>query len=842
MAKSAQFARGFGQRVNRQVDSWNAMVAAFKRRLLEGLGSALILICFLIVLALLTYDPADPSFNTAADATPANFLGRDGALVADLLLQSLGLAAFLVPLILLGWAFRLLLQRPLRRMPRRLLMVIPALVLGALACSVLRAQPIPLPAGAGGAIGWELLRQVRGMGFGGIELPLAMGAAALVALLLLSIIGLSWGDWRDVGSGAGRKATRLALVSGQGAVIGAVAAVGFGQRVVERWRAARREAQPATSAERALGPAHPLPWTRPAAATRTMAPSAERREPQFAAGVIPLRPVASPPVPEPEPTPAATGAGRLVRLVMPGTRSLAPGKRAELERQATLDLAPNGAPILPPIDLLAKPPAFKTETIDEEALAKNARMLEAVLEDYGVRGEIVQVRPGPVVTLYELEPAAGIKASRVIGLADDIARSMSAISVRVAVVPGRSVIGIELPNVKAETVYLRELLDSPAYEKHQGRLALALGKDIGGEAVVADLARMPHLLIAGTTGSGKSVGINTMILSILYRMPPERCKFIMVDPKMLELSVYDGIPHLLAPVVTDPRKAVLALKWTVREMESRYQKMSKLGVRSIEGYNARIVEARDKGETLVRKIQTGFDTDSGQPIIEEQPFDLNELPLIIVIVDEMADLMLVAGKDIEASVQRLAQMARAAGIHIIMATQRPSVDVITGTIKANFPTRISFQVTSKIDSRTILGEGGAEQLLGRGDMLYMAGGGRVTRVHGPFVSDEEVERVVSALKSRAEPDYIEEITEDDKGGGGSGALDDDDDAGSGDQLYDQAVALVTRERKASTSFVQRHLQIGYNRAARIIERMEEEGVVGTANHVGRREVLAPGPR
>jgi S-DNA-T family DNA segregation ATPase FtsK/SpoIIIE len=550
--------------------------------------------------------------------------------------------------------------------------------------------------------------------------------------------------------------------------------------------------------------------------------------------VTPLRPAAAPP-PAEEPI-----KNKLVRFVMPGTRSLGGGKRAEHERQSILDL--DGQPILPPIELLARPPLGKVETIDEEALAKNARLLEAVLEDYGVRGEIVQVRPGPVVTLYELEPAAGIKASRVIGLADDIARSMSAISVRVAVVPGRSVIGIELPNTRAETVFLRELLDSPAYEKHQGRLALALGKDIGGEAVVADLARMPHLLIAGTTGSGKSVGINTMILSILYRMPPDRCKFIMVDPKMLELSVYDGIPHLLAPVVTDPRKAVLALKWTVREMERRYQMMSKLGVRSIEGYNARILEAREKNEQLVRKVQTGFDPETGQPIIEEQPFDLNELPLIVVIVDEMADLMLVAGKDIEASVQRLAQMARAAGIHIIMATQRPSVDVITGTIKANFPTRISFQVTSKIDSRTILGEGGAEQLLGRGDMLYMQGGGRVTRVHGPFVSDEEVERVVSALKAKAEPAYVEEITEDATEGGGSGFAADDDDGGTGDQLYDQAVALVARERKASTSFVQRHLQIGYNRAARIIERMEQEGVVGAANHVGRREVLAPGGR
>jgi S-DNA-T family DNA segregation ATPase FtsK/SpoIIIE len=526
----------------------------------------------------------------------------------------------------------------------------------------------------------------------------------------------------------------------------------------------------------------------------------------------------------------------LIRFVSRQARPAAPGKRSEEERQPKLDLVPDQEPVLPPLELLVKAPAVKAAAIDEEALEKNARMLETVLEDYGVRGQIVQVRPGPVVTLYELEPAPGIKASRVIGLADDIARSMSAISVRVAVVPGRSVIGIELPNRKAETVYLRELLDSPIYEKHPGRLALILGKDISGEPVLADLAKMPHLLIAGTTGSGKSVGINTMILSILYRMPPDHCKFIMVDPKMLELSVYDGIPHLLAPVVTDPKKAVLALKWVVREMENRYRKMSKLGVRNIDGFNARLAEASAKGESLARKVQTGFDEETGQPIFEAEPFDTNALPLIIVVVDEMADLMLVAGKEIEAAIQRLAQMARAAGIHIIMATQRPSVDVITGTIKANFPTRISFQVTSKIDSRTILGEGGAEQLLGRGDMLYMAGGGRITRVHGPFVSDEEVERVVSFLKSRGEPDYIDDITEDD-----DAPLDPlaaEDDGESGDMLYRQAVAVVCRERKASTSFVQRHLQIGYNRAARIIERMEAEGIVSSANHVGKREVLA----
>jgi S-DNA-T family DNA segregation ATPase FtsK/SpoIIIE len=455
----------------------------------------------------------------------------------------------------------------------------------------------------------------------------------------------------------------------------------------------------------------------------------------------------------------------------------------------------------------------------------------------GVRGEIVKVRPGPVVTLYELEPAPGTKTSRVVGLADDIARSMSAVSVRVAVVPGRSVIGIELPNQIRETVMLRELLACEAYERTAAKLALVLGKDIGGQPVIVDLARMPHLLIAGTTGSGKSVAINTMILSVLYRLSPDDCKFIMIDPKMLELSVYDGIPHLLTPVVTDPRKAVVALKWTVREMENRYRLMSKLGVRNIEGFNIRITEAAAKDEKLTRKIQTGFDPETGKPIYEEEEIPLAPLPFIVVVVDEMADLMLVAGKDIEAAIQRLAQMARAAGIHIIMATQRPSVDVITGTIKANFPTRVSFHVTSKIDSRTILGETGAEQRLGQGDMLYMAQGGRITRVHGPFVADQEVESIVRFLKKQGQPTYIEEVTRDDEAEmpEGDGAFGGGD---SGDALYDQAVAIVCRERKASVSFVQRHLQIGYNRAARIVERMEREGVVSTANHVGKREVLA----
>ena len=470
-----------------------------------------------------------------------------------------------------------------------------------------------------------------------------------------------------------------------------------------------------------------------------------------------------------------------------------------------------------------------------DALEKNARILETVLSDFGVRGEVIKVRPGPVVTRYELDPAPGTKTSRVVGLADDIARSMSAISVRVAVVPGHSTIGIELPNSHRETVYLRELMASGAFERAGGKLPLALGKDISGAPSIVDLARMPHLLIAGTTGSGKSVAVNAMILSLLYRLTPEQCKFIMIDPKMLELSVYDGIPHLLAPVVTEPKKAVVALKWTVREMEERYRSMSRLGVRNIDGFNTRIEEARRSGEVLTRRVQTGFDPDTNMPIFEEQPFDLEPLPFIVVVVDEMADLMLVAGKDIEAAVQRLAQMARAAGIHILMATQRPSVDVITGTIKANFPTRVSFHVTAKVDSRTILGEQGAEQLLGQGDMLYMAQGGRITRVHGPLVTDDEVEEVVAHLKRQGQPSYLDAVTEEpdepsfeEMASGGN----------SGDELYDRAVALVCRERKASTSFVQRHLQIGYNRAARIIERMESEGVVSPANHVGRREVLA----
>jgi len=503
----------------------------------------------------------------------------------------------------------------------------------------------------------------------------------------------------------------------------------------------------------------------------------------------------------------------------------------------------HGAYEFPSEELLQEPPQGQGFYMAQEQLEQNAGLLESVLEDFGVRGEIINVRPGPVVTLYEFEPAPGVKSSRVINLADDIARSMSAVSARVAVVPGRNVIGIELPNTTRETVYLRELIETGDFRKPGWKLALCLGKTIGGEPVIAELAKMPHLLVAGTTGSGKSVAINTMILSLLYRLKPEECRLIMVDPKMLELSIYDGIPHLLTPVVTDPKKAVTALKWAVREMEDRYRKMARLGVRNIDGYNQRAAAARDKGEPILISVQTGFDKGTGEPIFEEQEMDLEPMPYIVVIVDEMADLMMVAGKEIEGAIQRLAQMARAAGIHLIMATQRPSVDVITGTIKANFPTRISFQVTSKIDSRTILGEQGAEQLLGQGDMLHMAGGGRISRVHGPFVSDEEVEQVVAHLKEQGRPEYLETVTadeEEDASPEDDGAVFDKGAIASseeGDDLYEQAIKIIMRDKRCSTSYIQRRLGIGYNRAASLIERMEKEGLVGPANHVGKREIL-----
>ena len=758
-------------------------------RRLAARSGGLVLACAGIALlaALVTAKSTDPSFDTAVEGPVANALGRLGADLADLSFQGWGLAAILPALAVTIWGLRILVTAA---PPSRWRWRLAALGGGFLAWAVALA-PLPidsgLPAGAGGAFGHLVDSTLAGLLGGGLNWVPAVVAAVLALACSVPALGLSLGEWRRLSRGP----MSVTAAAGSGAVA-------LGRMTVDL---SRRE--PTVRKDEIFVP--------------TTDPIDEDEAP-----------FDSPPAPDVAPGP----------LVEPRRPPAAPGKRERAARQGSLPLGgpPPSGYALPPLTLLAMPSDQGTVRLSADALSQNAKLLETVLEDFGVSGKVVKVRPGPVVTLYELEPAPGTKTSRVIGLADDIARSMSALSVRIATVPGRSVIGIELPNQRRDMVLLRELLAAEQFERASARLTLVLGKDIGGAPVMVDLARMPHLLIAGTTGSGKSVAVNTMILSLLYRLGPDECRLIMIDPKMLELSVYDGIPHLLAPVVTEPGKAVVALKWAVREMEDRYRAMSQLGVRNIAGYNQRLAEAAARGDTLTRTVQTGFDPETGKPVYENQTLDLTPLPFIVIIVDEMADLMLVAGKDIEAAVQRLAQMARAAGIHLIMATQRPSVDVITGTIKANFPTRISFQVTSKIDSRTILGEQGAEQLLGHGDMLYMAAGGRIIRVHGPFVADDEVEKVVEHLRAQGEPAYVEAVTEEDdqpfsaETGGG----------GPGDDLYDQAVALVARENKASTSFIQRHLQIGYNRAARLIDRMEAEGVVGKPNHVGKREILIRG--
>jgi S-DNA-T family DNA segregation ATPase FtsK/SpoIIIE len=773
-------------------EAWPA--PTYLRSAMAFIGFVFLVATFLLAALLATYNHNDPSWNHAIDTMPTNLLGRTGAALADLLVQSFGAASLLLPLVSLDWSVRLLAGRWLERFWLRILLTPAILAAAALALAIVPPPRLwPANVGFGGFIGGIARHYLDP--FGAAAPIAAMAAAVLAGLLLLYVSGFAADPARARGEIEDEVETA--------------------PRPTVTPRRARRS------------------WLAPLLARlphRAAEPvEHERREPVIASGDEARdRDLDGPRAP--------TGA-RAPRKPADVAQPKPPLKRAEPSRQTSLDLG-TGDFELPSLELLTEAPPQRTTTVSAEALQQNARLLESVLEDFGIRGEIHKVRPGPVVTLYELEPAPGIKASRIISLADDIARSMSAISARVAVIPGRNVIGIELPNAKAETVYLRELFSSETYERSNARLALVLGKDIGGAPVTADLAHMPHLLIAGTTGSGKSVGINTMILSLLYRLPPDKCRFIMIDPKMLELSMYDGIPHLLCPVVTDPKKAVVALKWTVREMEGRYRAMTKLGVRNLDSYNQRLKEARAKGEVLTRRVQTGFDPETGAPQFEEEPLNTEPLPLIVVVVDEMADLMLVAGKDIEAAVQRLAQMARAAGIHILMATQRPSVDVITGTIKANFPTRISFQVTSKIDSRTILGEAGAEQLLGRGDMLYMAGGGRITRVHGPFVSDKEVEAVVKFLKENGPPPaYIDDITEDDESEDAAAAALGAED-GTGNDLYDRAVALVCRERKATTSYLQRRFEIGYNKAAKLIERMEQEGVVSAPNHVGKREVLA----
>ena len=779
--------------------------ALFRRLAWQGGGLVVFTLGLALAALLASFDPQDPSWNTAAvpGRGAHNMLGVFGAYLSDILLQLLGLTAWLPALALFAWGGKLLVAgEKLQRFGLKLVLLVTGLLLLAVG---LAALPAHLPFmmggfsdGLGGSAGKVLLEglkeSLRLIGLTPLAWVVAAACAALGAVGTLSAFGLSFEEWKRL--------------------FGAVSA---GPRALMRLRHGRDSA----------------PWEDEEAYDE----APPRREPSFDDDDIP--PMPAPKIRKRQPAePEERPAPRVEPLVAPRTPRIQPGKREEDSRQGRLELDP--AFEIPPLRLLTPPPDNRGPAVDGDALKQNAKLLVGVLDDFGVNGQITTVRPGPVVTLYELEPAPGTKTSRVIGLADDIARSMSALSVRIATVPGRSVIGIELPNHRRETVYLRELLADSSFDKSGMALTLVLGKDIGGQPVMVDLARMPHLLIAGTTGSGKSVAINTMILSLLYRLRPDQCRLIMIDPKMLELSVYDGIPHLLAPVVTEPGKAVVALKWAVREMEDRYRAMSQLGVRNISGYNQRLAEARARGEVLSRTVQTGFDPDTGKPIYEEQPLALEPLPFIVVVVDEMADLMLVAGKDIEAAVQRLAQMARAAGIHLIMATQRPSVDVITGTIKANFPSRISFQVSSKIDSRTILGEQGAEQLLGQGDMLYMAAGGRIKRIHGPFVSDHEVEDVVRFLKSQGAPEYLDAVTEEpDEESEDPYALLGGGNRESGDDLYDKALAVVARDKKASTSYIQRRLQIGYNRAASLIERMEQEGVVSAPNHKGVREVLLP---
>jgi S-DNA-T family DNA segregation ATPase FtsK/SpoIIIE len=781
-----------------------AVRALMGRRTAELAAILLGLLGLALLVALATYDPRDPSLNTATDLHATNLAGPLGAIVSDLLLQGFGIAGALPGMALLAWAWRIGSHQGLGSVPGRI-----AALLGALPvlASVLAALPAahlvlwPTAAGPGGAIGSLLGHGALNAGrdllgpFGVAGVFVA--GVGMAALLMLLALGLTHGEWRAAG--------RFAVLSARFSYTGGRSAAG----VLARGSA--RVGSSSTSVVQAL-----------------------RRTPGMAPDDRPTLGHAGPrPLPDATPSP------------QPGSAPPRPVRSLLIKPKPVQESLPLPEPgwKFPSLSLLTPAPARAATGPSREALEANARLLETVLSDYGVQGSIAKFNPGPVVTLYELEPAPGIRSARVIGLADDVARSLSVTAVRIATVPGRNVIGIEVPNARRETVYLSEILATEEVQKNSGRLALALGKDIGGDAVVADLSRMPHLMIAGTTGSGKSVGVNAMILSLLYRLSPDQCRLILIDPKMLELSMYEGIPHLMAPVVTEPAKAVTALKWTVREMERRYRAMSQLGVRNLTGYNDRVAQARAKGEVVTRRVQTGFDPDTNRPMFEDVPLALEQLPLIVVVVDEMADLMMVAGKEIEAAIQRLAQMARAAGIHVIMATQRPSVDVITGVIKANFPTRISFQVISKFDSRTILGEQGAEQLLGMGDMLFMQGGGRIQRVHGPFVSDEEVEKVVSFLRAQGEPAYVDDVTEPLEGDGGAGGDAGDAFGGAfggvdGEKgLYDQAVSVVAREGKASTSFIQRHLNIGYNRAAKLIEQMEKEGVVGAANHVGRREVL-----
>jgi len=834
------------------------------RRLSEIIGFVILMMVTLVATALATWNIHDPSFNHATNNPVQNWLGFAGASVSDLLLQVFGLGANVFLLPPLAWSVRFFSHQEFKKPPRMFL----SWILGSfLAAGAISAVSVvgnwPLPSGLGGLSGDLLLNLTSWLPalFIGDSLATLLSGILLAIAAFFTTLNACRMRVNDVTTpfGALSVVSTELLYRAMGPVTHTFLSIGgFFRRLPNRL--SKRGKVPSEAARALHNPHHPLntrghfeqeaespsSWSYLARLKHTLRGKASdiltttitkskhgRVEPHFEFSQ--QRSIAEPSMDTYDQDEPLGDAGP--NRVTAANQSIKQGKRVTREGQPMLKLVRSSAYELPPVNLITIPKkASLSQVISKDALEQNARLLEGVLDDFGIRGEIIKVRPGPVVTLYELEPAPGIKSSRVIGLADDIARSMSALSVRVAVVPGRNVIGIEMPNAKRNVVYFRELLASQDFESASGELPLILGKNIGGDPVFSDLARMPHLLIAGTTGSGKSVGINTMILSLLYRFSPEQCKLIMIDPKMLELSVYDGIPHLLAPVVTDPKKAVVALKWAVKEMEERYRNMSKLGVRNIDGFNSRLRQSKSKSAPITRTIQTGFDHETGEPIYEQEQLNLEIMPYIVIVVDEMADLMMVAGKDIEGTVQRLAQMARAAGIHLITATQRPSVDVITGTIKANFPTRVSFQVTSKIDSRTILGEQGAEQLLGQGDMLFMSGGGRIVRIHSPFVSDDDVEKVVNHLKRQGVPEYLESITVDDNEEAASGT----GESGGGsqaDQIYDKAVNIVLQDRKVSTSYIQRRLSIGYNRAATIIEKMELEGVISPANHAGKREIL-----
>ncbi|MFT8932861.1 MAG: DNA translocase FtsK [Acetobacter syzygii] len=857
--------------------------STLRLRMEEGGGIALCLLACALLAALVTYNPTDPSFNTATNQPPTNILGMTGAFMADTLLQGIGLGAIVPVLILVAWGWRFMSHRLLGHETGMIF----GLRVGAILCllpvsgALLAAIPLlftalpnvewPTQAGIGGGVGHSIAQTSISAGMA------AIGPAGGMVIWLLG--GLLAGLLFALGTGL-RREEWLALWRAFVCIIRLPGKLGT--RFVRYYASHKPHPQgpeqapyTAPAKQPAADPFygstlpttalfedevdepehyHPAPTT-PSTGTALVLHTAQDQTGHPVTGPVPqegnrqanaITPAATPRTePTPFTLPASTApvatpdkpakSGLLGRLFSGASHTESTGSSPERAPAA----ARKGGWELPPMSLLRPAPGNAHNGPSPELLNATARMLEQVLADYGVQGKIVGMSAGPVVTLYELEPAPGIRSARIIGLADDVARSLSVLSVRIATVPGRNVMGIEVPNQTRETVYLSELLNQPTWREDTGQLPLALGKDIAGEPMFSDLARMPHLLVAGTTGSGKSVGVNAMILSLLYRLSPDECRLIMIDPKVLELSIYDGIPHLLTPVVTEPPKAVNALKWVVREMDRRYRTMAHMQVRNIAGYNARAAEARADGEVVVRRVQTGFDPETGNPVFEEQSVTLDPMPYIVVIIDEMADLMMTAGKEIDACVQRLAQKARAAGIHVIMATQRPSVDVITGTIKANFPTRISFQVISKFDSRTILGEQGAEQLLGQGDMLFMQGGGRITRVHGPFVADSEVEQVVNFLKEQGEPIYDEDVLaepmEENTSSSGSSRSGGNENAEA--DMYSEAVDIVTREGKASTSFIQRHLSIGYNRAAKLIEQMEKEGIISRADHVGRRKVL-----